>query len=224
MSTSGTSSFNLDIGEILDDVFEHIGGEPVLGKELSSARRSLNLLLTEWQNRGINLWTLEAVTTAVSTSLGQYTLTSSTADVMDAFIRRDSIDLPLERISFSDYAAISNKTQTGRPSKLFVDRQRDAPVINLWPLPENATDELYFWRVRRLEDVTKSAGQHADIPFRFMPSLILGLAYYMARKRKGVSLDKRAELKRDYEEALNFAMTEDSDNVTMQIKPRLRRV
>lgn len=224
MSTSGSSSFNLEIAEILDDVFEHLGGEPILGKELPSARRSLNLLLTEWQNRGVNLWTLEAVTTAVTTSVGSYTLTSSTADVLDAFIRRDNVETPLERYSFSDYAAISNKTQTGRPTKIFIDRQRDAPVINLWPLPENSTDELYFWRVRRLEDVTKSAGQHADVPFRFLPALIAGLAYYMARKRKGVSLEKRAVLKAEYEEAFRIAADEDADNVTLQIKPRLRRV
>jgi hypothetical protein len=224
VSTSGTSTFTLDIGEILDEAFERCGGEPVLGKELSSARRSLNLLLTDWANMGIQLWTLEAVTTAVSTSLGTYTLTSSTADVMDAFIRRDSVDTPIERYSFSDFAAISNKTQTGRPTKMFVDRQRDAPVINLWPLPENATDELYFWRVRRLEDVTKSAGQHADVPYRFLPALTAGLAYYMAQKRKGVSLDKRAVLKAEYTEALDRAMLEDSDNVTMQIKPRLGRI
>jgi hypothetical protein len=221
MATSGSTDFTLDIGEILDEAFERVGGEPILGKEISSARRSLNLLLTDWQNAGLNLWQLEAVTTAVSTSLGQYTLTSSTVDIVDGFIRRDSRDTPLERLSFSDFAAIPNKTQTGRPTKMFIDRQRDAPVLNLWPLPENSTDTLYLWRVRRLQDVNKAAGQHADVPFRFLPALTAGLAYYISFKRKNVSPDKRMELRTEYERVMALAVSGDEDNVDMQIKPRL---
>jgi hypothetical protein len=221
MATSGATSFTLDIGEILDEAFERVGGEPVTGKEPLSARRSLNLLLTDWQNAGLNLWQLEAVTTAVATSVGQVTLDASTVDIVEGYLRRDSRDTPLARQSFSDFAAIPNKTQTGRPTKIFIDRQRDAPVINLWPLPENSTDELYLWRVRRLQDVNKSAGQHADVPFRFIPALTAGLAYYLSFKRKGVSPDKRAELRMEYERVMALAVSGDEDNVDMRIVPRL---
>ena len=223
MATSGSSSFTLAIDEVIDEAFEAVGGEPVLGKEAATARRSLNLLLIDWQNRGINLWTLEAVVTAVATSVGSYTLTSSTANILDAYIRRDDLDLPLERISVYDYAGIPNKTQTGRPSKLFLDRQRGAPVAYLWPLPENSTDELYFWRVRDFEDITRSADQHADVPKRFLPALTAGLAYYISRKRKGVSPDRIARLKAEYEELLMRAMEADDDGADMTIVPGGRR-
>jgi hypothetical protein len=222
MATSGSSSFSLTISDVVDEAYRLCGGEPISGNDAENARRSLNLLLIDWTNRGILLWQLEAATTAVATSVSSYTLDGGTIDIMDPFIKRGNTDLPLTRLSYSDYAAIPVKGQTGRPTQILVDRQRDAPVVHLWPLPENATDTLHFWRVRQLHDVN-TARQDPDVPKRFLPALINGLAYFISRKRKGVSPDRIVRLKAEYEETLARALESDEDNADLTIVPGGRR-
>jgi hypothetical protein len=223
VATSGTTSFNLDVDEVIREAMETLGGEPVLGNELRSARRSLNLLLTEWQNRGILLWKLtEQIVTMVS-GTASYTLTSATLDIKDAVITRSSIDLGMTRLSFSEYLQIPNKYQTGRPMQYFVDRQRGAPVLYVWPVPENSTDQVKFWRIKKVDDITKSA-EDVDVPWRFYPALVTGLAYLMSLKRPGIPPTRRADLKAAYDEQLRLAFDEDRERVSLRLVPHIKSV
>tara|TARA_R100001126_G_scaffold48208_1_gene27135 strand:- start:156 stop:830 length:675 start_codon:yes stop_codon:yes gene_type:complete len=224
MGTSGTYDFSMDIDEVIQEATEMIGGEQTLGHEPKSARRSINLLLQDWQNRGILLWTAGTTAISVSTSVTSYALTSSTIDVTEAVLRRDNIDLQLERITMEEYLKIPRKSQTGRPNQYAVRRERGNPVLFLWPVPDNTTDILKLEQVKHTEDVTKSAGQNADISRRFLPCLTTGLAYYMAMKRPGVDVGRIGLLKAEYEERLMHAMDEDRERASAYFLPRINRV
>lgn len=220
MATSNSTSFSLPLDELLEEAVARAGGEPTLGGEARSARRrALNLLFTDLQNRGVLLHTLQQVAVSLSTSVGTVTVSSDTLDVLDMALRRSSVDHSLERISFTDYLQISNKTRTGRPTRYFVDRQRDAPIIYLWPLPENTTDQMVFWKVRFVQDAGALAND-PDFPRRFWPTLVSGLAYFLARSR-GIRfpLERLGILKTDYEEDLMRALGEDRDRTTFRIIP-----
>lgn len=214
MGTSGTYDFSMDIDEVIQEATEMIGGEQTLGHEPKSARRSINLLLQDQQNRGILLWTAGTTAISVSTSVTSYALTSSTIDVTEAVLRRDNIDLQLERITMEEYLKIPRKSQTGRPNQYAIRRERGNPVLFLWPVPDNTTDILKLEQVKHTEDVTKSAGQNADISRRFLPCLTTGLAYYMAMKRPGVDVGRIGLLKAEYEERLMHAMDEDRERAS----------
>jgi len=224
MATSGTYDFSMDIDEVIQEATEMIGGEQTLGHEPKSARRSINLLLQDWQNRGILLWTAGTTAISVSTSVTSYALTSSTIDVTEAVLRRDDVDLQLERITMEEYLKIPRKSQTGRPNQYAIRREKGNPVLFLWPIPENTTDILKLEQVKYTEDVTKSAGQNADISRRFLPCLTTGLAYYMAMKRPGVDVGRIGLLKAEYEERLTNAMNEDRERASAYFLPRINRV
>ena len=179
MSTSGTYNFSMDIDEVIQEAMEMIGGEPTLGHEPKSARRSINLLLSDWQNRDIMLWTAETSTVTVTASVTTYALASSSIDVLEAVVNRDNTDIQLERISMQEFLKIPNKKQTGRPTQYAVRHERDNPEIYLWPLPENSTDKVKVELIRYMQDVNKSAIQTPDISRRFLPCLTAGVAYYM---------------------------------------------
>ena len=180
MSTSGTYDFSMDIDEVIQEAMEMIGGEPTLGHEPKSARRSINLLLSDWQNRDIMLWTAETSTVTVTASVTTYALASSSIDVLEAVVNRDDIDVQLERISMQEFLKIPNKKQTGKPIQYAVRHERDRPEIYVWPLPENSTDKLKLELIRYMQDVNKSAVQTPDISRRFLPCLTAGVAYYMS--------------------------------------------
>ena len=222
MATSGTFNFSLDIDEVIQEATEMIGGEQTLGHEPKSARRSINLMLQDWQNRGILLWTADTTTVSVSTSVTAYDLGSTVVDVLETTLRRDNTDLQLQRISMEEYALLPNKGQTGRPSQYAVRRNRDNVTVYLWPIPENTTDLLNFEKVRYLEDVNKSAIQTADISRRFLPCLTAGLAYQLSLKRPGVEGGRIQFLKAEYEERLARAMEEDRERVSLKLVPKLR--
>ena len=224
MATSGTFNFSLDIDEVIQEATEMIGGEQTLGHEPKSARRSINLMLQDWQNRGILLWTADTTTVSVSTSVTAYDLGSTVVDVLETTLRRDNTDLQLQRISMEEYALLPNKGQTGRPSQYAVRRNRDNVTVYLWPIPENTTDLLNLEKVRYLEDVNKSAIQTADISRRFLPCLTAGLAYQLSMKRPGVEGGRIQFLKAEYEERLARAMEEDRERASFYLKPRLNRV
>jgi hypothetical protein len=221
VATSGTTDFSLDVDHVIREAAEMIGGEPVLGNELRSARRSLNLLLTEWQNREILLWKLQQTIVTAAASTASYTLTSATVDILNVVLTRSSVDYPLTRLSFSEYIQIHNKTRTGRPTQYFVDRQRDAPILYLWPVPENSTDQVKFWQHSRVEDVTRST-ENVDVPWRFYPALVTGLAYLMSVKRPGIPPTRRQELKLEYDRQLGLAMQEDRERASMRFVPKIR--
>ena len=222
MAVSGTYSFNLDIDEVIQEAMEMIGGENILGHEPASARRSINLMLKDWQNRGVLLWTTETTAVTVSTSVTSYDLSSSTIDALEVVLRRDDTDLQLERISPEEFLLIPRKTQTGRPSQYSIRRGRDNPVLSVWPIPENTTDVLHIERIRELQDVNKSATQNADLPKRFLPCLTAGLSYQMSMKRPNVDPTRIQMLKANYEELFNRALLEDREKAVMRVVPKLR--
>jgi hypothetical protein len=201
-----------------------IGGEDTLGHEAASARRSINLMLKDWQNRGVLLWSTSVSNVTVSASVANYSLSSSTVDALEVVINRDDTDLQLERITPEEYLLIPNKTQKGRPNQYSIRRGRDNPVLSLWPLPDNSTDVLKMELVSELQDVNKSAIQNADLPKRFLPCLTCGLAYYMAMKRPLVPENRIMMLKANYEELLMRAMEEDRERASMYLRPRLRYI
>ena len=221
MSTSGTYDFSMDIDEVIQEAMEMIGGEPTLGHEPKSARRSINLLLSDWQNRDIMLWTAETSVFTVSVSTTTYSLASSSIDVLEAVVNRDNIDIQLERISMQEYLKIPNKKQTGRPTQYAVRHERDNPVVYLWPLPENSTDQVKIELIRYMQDVNKSAVQTADISRKFLPCLSAGLAYYMSMKRPNVDMNRIAMIKTEYEERLARALTEDRERASLFITPKI---
>ncbi len=217
MATSGTSTFNLDLIEIIEESYEQCGLELRSGYDLKTARRSLNLLALDWANRGYNLWTVEQGAIALLTGIDQYLLPEDTIDLLEAVIRKDGVDIAITRVSMATYATIPKKTTTGRPVQLWVDRQT-TPRIVVWPVPADDTYSLIYWRMRRIQDSGTSGELTFDIPQRFLPCLVAGLAYKIATKRP--EAESRLErLKSDYEEAWNIASTEDRERVTMRIVP-----
>lgn len=221
MATSGQRSWTLNVDEILTEAFERVGGEPVLGEELVAARRALNIVTTELINEGVNLFTLQEALVTVSVSQAQYELPSSCVDVMSVAYRSNNLDLSMERIAFSDYLQIANKTMTGRPFQYMVDRRINGPVLYLWPLPTTSADTLYMWRVRRIEDITRS-NQDIGLPFRFMPCLAAGLAYHVALKRPNYDPQRLAVLKAEYQAQTELAQGEDRDRAAVSFVPQLR--
>ena len=224
MAVSGTYDFNLDIDEVIQEATEMIGGEDTLGHEPASARRSINLMLKDWQNRGVLLWSTSVSSVTVSASVTAYSLSSSTVDALEVVLNRDDTNIQLERISPEEYLLIPNKTQTGRPTQYSIRRGRDNPTLSLWPIPENSTDVLKMELVSELQDVNKSAIQNADVPKRFLPCLTCGLAYYMAMKRPLVPENRIMMLKANYDELLMRAMQEDRERASMHVVPRLRYI
>jgi len=221
MAVSGTYNFNLDIDEVIQEATEMIGGENTLGHEPASARRSINLMLKDWQNRGILLWSTSVSSVTVSASVTAYSLDSSTVDALEVVLGRDDTDIQLTRISPEEYLLIPNKTQTGRPMQYSIRRGISNPTLSVWPIPENSTDVLKIEIISELQDVDKSAEQNADLPKRFLPPLTCGLAYYMSMKRPGVEGQRIQMLKMNYEELLSRAMLEDRERASMRVIPKL---
>ena len=225
MATSGTRTFTLAVDEIIEEAFSRIGGEPQTGKEAQQGRRSLNLLLQEWLNRSVQLWTVTTSSQSLTANTSSYTLNSHTVDIEEAVIRKTNsdstfTDFELERISRDDYLNIPNKSDTGRPSQYFLDKQL-TPVVFLYPTPDDSTDVFRFNERRRIEDNTDST-ENVDIPDRFLPCAISGLAYYLALKRPQIEVPRRQELKMLYEEEFNRAMQDNREKVALLIKPDLR--
>jgi len=221
MAVSGTYNFNLDIDEVIQEAMEMIGGEDTLGHEPASARRSINLMLKDWQNRGILLWSTSTTAVTVVASTTSYDLSSSTINALEVVLNRSNTDIQLTRITPEEYILIPNKTQTGRPMQYSIRRSIANPVMSVWPIPENSTDVLKMEIITELQDVNKSAIQNADLPKRFLPALTCGLSYYMSMKRPLVAPERIAMLKTNYEEILGRAMEEDRERASLYLLPRL---
>jgi hypothetical protein len=223
MATSGTYNFNLDIDEVIQEASEMIGGEETLGHTPKSARRSINLMLTDWQNRGICLWSINTTVVTVADTVASVSLSDSTIDAL-AITYATSVsgtDIALERISREEYHNLPNKNQAGRPTQYAVQRGRNNPTVMLYPTPDTSTGVLNIEKFNQLEDVDKSAGQNADMPKRFLPALTCGLSYQLAMKRPGIPMDRVQMLKANYEEKLGYAMEEDRERASLFIKPKL---
>ena len=223
MATTGTTAFNLDLNSLVEEAFERAGAELRTGYDLRTARRSLNLLTIEWANRGINLWTIEEGEIALTQGTITYNLPSDTIDLLDHVVRtgtgQNQSDININRISVSTYATIPNKNTTGRPIQVWIDRQADIPQINVWPAPDqNNFYTFVYWRLRRIEDAGDGLNTQ-DIPFRFLPCMVAGLAYHIARKIPG-GMERLPQLKADYEELWQQAADEDREKASLRIAPR----
>jgi hypothetical protein len=216
MAVSGSTDFELDVNDYIEEAFERCGLEVRSGYDLRTAKRSLNLMLAEWANRGLNQWTIAQTTIPMVQGTGNYDLGTSTIDVLNAVIRRDGTDYALERISRSDYINIPTKDQESRPSQFFVDRQIN-PTLKLWPVSDNSTDEVIVDRLVRINDAD-SYSNTMDVPFRFYPCLAAGLAYYLAVKR---APEKVQLLKAIYEEEFERAASEDRDRASFNVQPSM---
>lgn len=214
MTTSGSRDFNLDVGEIIEEAYERCGLEVRTGYDARTARRSLNLMFADWANRGLNLWTVTQTTQALTQGTATYTLAADVVDILEMVLRRDGTDYEVERISRGEYLTFPNKTAQGRPSQFYFDRQIQ-PVITLWQPPENSTDILVFYYVRRIQDADTLVNT-TDMPFRFYPCMVAGLAYYIAMKR---APERMQILKAVYEEEFMRAAEEDEDRVPLKLQP-----
>jgi hypothetical protein len=226
MTTSGTTAFNLDVQEMVEEAFERAGLEMRTGYDLRSARRSINLLTAEWANRGFNLWTVAEYAIPLLTSTPTYTLPSDTIDTLD-HVRRSIVnttqsDIVLRRLGLSSYAAIPNKLTPGQPVQVYVNRQI-APTITVWPVPTNSNDQLVVWYLRRMQDAGAGGTYNADIPFRFIPPFIAGLAYMIALKRPKEVPEPRVErLLGEYTAQWELAASEDRDRTSLRLVPSMR--
>ena len=179
MATSGTTAFDMDFTEIAEEAWERAGREMRSGYDLRTARRSMNLLTIEWQNRGINLWTIDSGTVSLTTGTSQYTLPADTIDLLEQAIRTDSgnttkqSDINISRSSVSTFSSIPNKLTRGRPVQVWIERLRGAPKINVWPVPDSNDYTFVYWRMRRVEDAGNGI-ETADMNFRFLPCLVAG--------------------------------------------------
>jgi hypothetical protein len=243
MTTSGTTSFNLDFNELLEEAFERCGLEVRTGYEFRTARRSLNLLTIEWANRGINLWTIEQGSIPMVQGQITYALPVDTIDLLDSVIRTqtgaEQTDINISRISVSTYATIPNKNAQGRPIQVWINRQSGAtypingnqpnttntstgvnpPNINVWPAPDQSNFYTYvYWRLRRLQDAGNGVDTQ-DIPFRLLPCLVAGLAYYLSMKIPE-ALPRLEMLKMSYEEQWALASSEDREKASLRLAPR----
>jgi hypothetical protein len=228
MATSGTTAFNMDFTEIAEEAWERAGSEMRSGYDLRTARRSMNLLTIEWQNRGINMWTIDSGTVSLVSGTSQYLLPTDTIDLLEQAIRTNSgvtatqSDLNISRISVSTYSSIPNKLTQGRPIQVWIERLRDAPRINVWPVPDNNDYVFVYWRMRRVEDAGNGV-ETADMNFRFLPCLVAGLAYQISMKDP--TLAQRASmLKAEYEEQFALAAGEDREKASVRFVPRAARV
>jgi hypothetical protein len=223
MATSGTTSFDLDFVEIVEEAYERCGTELRSGYDLKTARRSLNLLFAEWANRGINMWTIEQGSVPLLAGTGSYALPADTVDLLDHVIRQTNgtvaTDLTATRISMPAYSAIPNKAMQGRPLQIMVTRGQAAPSISVWPIPADGTYTLVYWRLRRIKDAGNGANT-MDVPFRFIPALTAGLAYYLALKVPG-AYERLQPLKLMYEEEFQRAADEDRERATLRLVPRV---
>ena len=225
MATSGTATFNPEIVEIVEEAYERCGLELRSGYDLKTARRSLDIMAAEWSNKGINLWTVESGTLSLTTGTATYTLPADTIDLLETVIRTGSgsnqQDLSINRFSVSTYATIPNKNNQGRPIQIYVDRQA-TPKVSVWPTPDSsATYTLAYWRLRRIEDAGRAGSNTYDVPSRFIPCLVAGLAYHIATKRPEVGLDRVTFLKAAYDEQFTLAADEDRDKSSIQFAPNI---
>jgi hypothetical protein len=240
-NTTATYAFNPDLNEIFEEAFERCGKELRSGYDFKTARRSLNFLLGEWANRGINLWTIEQGSVNLIQGQTTYDLPNNTVDLLEHVIRTSSgqgpnqTDLTITRISVSTYATIPNKLSQGRPIQVWINRQSGQttdllgatsqnPQINVWPAPDQGTSlnpyyVFYYWRLKRIADAGEGVNA-VNIPFRFQNCMVAGLSYMLSMKLQGVDPNRILALKAQYDEAWDLAASEDREKAADRLVPR----
>ena len=216
MTTSSSTDFELAVDDYIEEAYERCGLEIRTGYDLKTAKRSLNLMLAEWANRGLNQWTIVQRTQALTADDVDYSLGTDVIDILSVVVRRSGTDFNMSRISRDTYLSIPTKTTTGRPTQYFLDRQI-TPNLKIWPAPENSTDVIRYDALTRMNDAD-TAQNTLEIPFRFYPCLTAGLAYYISLKR---APERIQLLKSVYEEEFDRAMAEDRDRSSFNITPSM---
>ncbi len=225
MATSGTTTFNLDLTDLVEEAFERCGAELRSGYDLKTARRSLNLLFADWANRGINLWTVAQSSITLVPGTATYNLPSDTVDLLEHVIRTGAgnastqADLSITRISVSTYATIPNKLTQARPIQVYINRQAPIPNVTVWPIPDASQPYTFvYWYLRRIQDAGTGVNT-MDVPFRFIPCMVAGLAYYLALELPD-GLQRLDTLKAQYDEAWDLASSEDREKAAIRLVPR----
>jgi len=217
MATSGTQNFALNVADVIEEAYELIGLEVRSGYDARKARRSLNIMFQDWTNRGINLWKVAQVNQTMTAGTANYAMNAYDLDVLEAIVRRDGNDYSIERITREDYFHLPNKTQQGRPTQIYVERTA-TPSFYVWPTPDKSTDVVLTHRIQRIQDANTLTND-LDVPSRFIPAMVSGLAYYMALK----NAPERAQVaKMMYEEDFARAANEDTERGSIRIRPDFR--
>lgn len=217
MATSGVASFDPTFDDILQDAAAMVGGGPVLADELISARRGLDYLLTDLQNRNVLLHKIQTTVVPVSASVSSLSFAADISDVLTASIRTSSTDILLDRDGYERWAEIPTKSQTGRPTRYWWDRRRDSNIMNFWPLPDQ-TYTVVLTVQKNAED-TLRAFDNIDVPRRFLPAIVYGLAYWIGLRRgPRVPTDRLTLMKNEYERAVRDAMREDRERGKVLIR------
>jgi len=210
-----------DLPDIFEEAYERAGIELNTGYDLRTARRSLNLMLLEWQNRGLNLFTVDQGTLSLTEGTASYDMPADTIDLIEQHIRTGSgtnqIDTNVERISVSTYANQANKNTQGKPTQAFVQRLASSTKITLWPVPDQDYTLSYF-RLRGIDGLSSGLGTTAAVPPRFVPCMVAGLAYYVAMKKPEAAA-RVAPLKQEYEFQFELAAGEDSESSSIKFVP-----
>ena len=221
MALSGSTNFEPNVTEFIEEAYERCGLELRTGYDLKTAIRSVNLMLAEWANRGLNQWTIEQATQTVTEGTTDYSLNANIIDILAVVLRRTinqtQTDISMNRVSRSEYINIPNKTTKARPSQFFLDKL-STPTLKIWPAPENSTDILVFNKIVRMDDADKAINT-MDMPFRFYPCFVAGLAYYLSLK---IAPERTAQLKSIYEEEFRRAADQDEDRASFKIRPRIK--
>lgn len=223
MATSGTHNFTLDIADIAEEAFERAGGEMRTGYDLRTARRSLDLMLLDWQNRGLNLWTVSSVSLPLVAGQATYDLSGEKLDVLDALLRTDEgtssqLDLYMERISVNDYARQTDKRSQGRPLQYYVQQGSSGLTLHLWPVPDSSAYTLTYYFMERIEDAGTPASNTLDVPVRFLPCLTAGLAYHIGLKKK-FDPSRLPMLQADYENQFMLATEAAREKASFFVRP-----
>ena len=226
MAVSGSKDFELDVADYVEEAFERCGLELRTGYDLKTATRSLNLMLAEWSNRGLNQWTVAQKTIPMVADTTVYdvdsTTPTATIDVLDVFIRETiggtATDVPLSRMSRAEYSHVATKSTTGKPNQFYVNKLL-SPTITVWPAPDkSSTYTVYVNALTRMDDADAGANT-MQVPFRFYPCLAAGLAYYIALKK---APDRVQLLKAMYEEEFDRALSQDEERASFRVSPDLR--
>jgi hypothetical protein len=225
MATSGTYAFTLDLSDVVEEAFERAGLEARSGYDYRTARRSLDLMFLEWQNKGLNLWSVQEGTQAITAGTSRYSLSGDQLDIVEAFIRTNSGDTSnqsdqmLSRISISQYAHLTNKLEQSKPLQYWIEKDPSAISVNLWPVPDDTeTYTLVYYYIQRVEDTGNAASNNADVPARFLPCMVAGLAYHVSVK-KPESAERTMLLKQIYDEQWTLATDADREKASLFISP-----
>lgn len=225
MTTSGTANWTPQLDEIIEESYERIGLEVRTGYQARTARRSLNYIISELANHGLNLWTYEEADIPLTQGQYIYDLPDDCVDIVDQVIRQNpgsqynQTDLVIPRIALPTYDAIPNKLAQGRPVQVWVNRQTPTPKIYLWQVPNQSGYSFHYWYLRRVEDAGQSGATTQDVPFRFYEALTAALAYHLARKQPELDMNRVQMLKASYDESLRLAQEEDREKAPVRFVP-----